>query len=318
MIFPTMNGWWLVALYWMASAVVPSEPRIAPHDAKAFNITARRFSYTVSPAPFRVNVGDVVTLTLTAADDGDGLGHGFRLRTYADKSHALVPGEEPTVITFTAHTAGQFQFFCTRFCGSGHSGMDGIFTVIGPAPLSVSEVAPSTGPTSGGTTVTIRGAAFVAGATVKFGTIPATSVEFINETELRAVTPAGPFDLFSTRTVDVVVTNPDGAAAQKNLSFTWSVPAPSITAVTPPSGTRSGGTLVTIHGGGFSTAVPANVSFGGAAATDVTVVDAVTLTARTPAHATGPVDVVISTSKGSTSSASAYRFLAAKRRVVRR
>ncbi|HEY0372848.1 MAG TPA: IPT/TIG domain-containing protein [Thermoanaerobaculia bacterium] len=87
--------------------------------------------------------------------------------------------------------------------------------------------------------------------------------------------------------------------------------------MTPSSGTRSGGTLVTISGAGFSTAVAVNVTFGGVAATNVTVVDAVTLTARTPAHGTGAADVAITTPKGSTSSAGAYRFLASKQRAMR-
>lgn len=308
-----MNGWWFAALLWLISAIAPVEP----HDAKTFNVTARRFTFVVSPQPFVVNQGDVVTLVLTAGDDGAGSGHGFRLRTYADSSHLLEPGDEPVTIQFTAHTAGEFQYFCTHFCGGGHSSMHGTFTVVGPASLSVAEVEPSTGPTSGGTPITIRGTAFAPAATVQFGTIPAASVEVIDATELRAVTPSGPFDFASTRTVDVVVTNPDGATARKNVSFAWTVPPPSIASVMPSAGTRAGGTLVTIGGGGFSTAVPVNVMFGGVAATSVTVVDAITLTARTPAHATGPTDVTIATSKGSTTSTGAFRFLAPKRRAVR-
>lgn len=310
-----MNGWLFVALLWMSSAMAPA-PQLAPQEVRTFTITARRFTYNVSPLPFSVNQGDLVTLNISANDDGDGIGHGFRLRTYADTSHALIPGS-PITIQFTAHTAGQFQFFCTRFCGSGHSGMDGVFTVIGPQPLAVAGVVPSTGPTSGGTTVTIQGTGFAAGAAVKFGTLPAASVEVVSSTELRAVTPAGPFDFATTRMVDVVVTNPDGATGQKLLSYTWTVPAPSIASVLPASGPRAGGTLVTIRGGGFSTAVPASVTFGGDAATAVTVVDAVTLTARTPAHATGAADVAITTSKGSTTSAGAFRFRASKQRAVR-
>ncbi|HEX6096024.1 MAG TPA: IPT/TIG domain-containing protein [Thermoanaerobaculia bacterium] len=310
-----MNGWLFVALLWVTSALTPA-PSLAPQEVKTFTITARRFTYNVTPLPFTVNQGDLVTLNVVAGDDGVGDGHGFRLRTYADSSHILMPGQPPLVLQFTAHTAGQFQFFCTRFCGNGHSGMDGVFTVIGPAPLSVSELSPSTGPTNGGTTVTIHGAGFAPGATVKFGGLAAASVEIVNATELRAVTPAGPFDFASTKAVDVVVTNPNGATAQK--SFTWTLPPPSIASVSPSTGTKSGGTLVTIHGAGFSTAVPVTVTFGGAAATAVTVVDAVTLTARTPAHATGATDVAITTSKGSATSAGAFRYLAPKRRAVRR
>ncbi|HEV7241877.1 MAG TPA: IPT/TIG domain-containing protein [Thermoanaerobaculia bacterium] len=301
-----MNGWWVVSLMWIAA--------IAPHDSRTFNVTARQFTFEFSPAPI-VNQGDVVTIILTAADDGVGDGHSFRLETYANSSHPVNPGDEPMTIQFTAHTAGEFTYFCSRFCGSGHSGMHGTFTVLAVQPLSVEDVSPSTGPTSGGTTVTIEGTSFASGATVKFGTLPAASVEVISPSEIRAVTPPGPFDFVSTRMVDVIVTNPDGASAKK--SFTWSVPAPSIASLSPPAGTKSGGTLVTIRGGGFSTAVPASVTFGGIAATEVTVVDAVTLRARTPAHTPGRVDVAVTTSKGSTSSAGGYTFSSSRRRAVR-
>jgi hypothetical protein len=257
----------------------------------------------------------VVTIILTAGDNGVGDGHSFRLQTYADGSHPIEPGDPPVVIQFTAHTAGEFTYFCSRFCGGGHGSMHGTFTVLAPQPLAVEGVSPSTGPTSGGTTVTITGMGFVSGSTVKFGTQPATSVELVNSTTLRAVTPPGPFDFSTTRMVDVIVTNPNGDEDER--SFTWTVPAPSITSISPASGAKTGATLVTIRGGGFSTAVPVTLTFGGVAATDVTVVDAVTLTARTPAHAAGKVDVAITTSKGSTTSAAGFRFGSSRRRSVR-
>lgn len=310
-----MNGWLFVVLLWMMPALAPPQ-QLTPQEVKTFTITARRFTYEVTPLPFQVHQGDQVTLNLVAADNGAGGGHGFRLRTYAESSQSLVPGAPPVVIQFTAHTAGEFPFFCTRFCGNGHSSMDGVFTVIAPAPLSVSDVSPATGPTSGGTTVTIHGAGFAPGAAVTFGGVSAASIEVVDEDELRAVTPLGPFDFASTKVVDVIVTNPGGATAQK--TFTWTLPPPSIASVSPGAGTRSGGTLVTIQGAGFSTAVPVNVAFGGVPGTSVTVIDAVTLTARTPAHATGASDVAITTSQGSATSAGAFRFLASKRRVMRR
>ncbi len=306
-----MNPWWIVPLLWLSAALAPIET----HDAKTFTIVAHRFSYDVTPTPFTVNQGDVVTLVISASDNGAGTGHGFRLDTYSNQSLTLMPGDPPKTIQFTAHTAGEFTFFCTHFCGSGHGGMDGTFTVLGVQPLSVSDLEPSSGPTSGGTTVKIEGAGFVSGAGVQFGTLDAASVQFVNANELRVVTPPGPFDFANTRAVNVVVRNPDGTTAQK--TFTWNVPAPSIGSISPVLGSRSGGTLVTIHGGGFSTALPASVSFGGAPATNVTVVDAITLTARTPAHATGAVDVAVTTSKGSATSTGAFRFTTAKRRVAR-
>jgi len=65
----------------------------------------------------------------------------------------------------------------------------------------------------------------------------------------------------------------------------------SVTGVAPQSGATTGGTAVTITGGGFVSG--ATVSFGGAAATSVVVVNATTITAHVPAHATGPVTVTV-------------------------
>jgi RHS repeat-associated protein len=68
-------------------------------------------------------------------------------------------------------------------------------------------------------------------------------------------------------------------------------PAPTVTAISPPSGTTAGGTPVTITGTGFLAG--ATVSLGGTAATGVTVVSSTSITATTPAHAAGAANVVV-------------------------
>ncbi|HKV35091.1 MAG TPA: IPT/TIG domain-containing protein [Pyrinomonadaceae bacterium] len=72
---------------------------------------------------------------------------------------------------------------------------------------------------------------------------------------------------------------------------TNSAPAPTVTAISPTSGSTSGGTSVTITGTGFSSG--ATVSLGGTAATNVTVVSSTSITATTPAHAAGMVNVAV-------------------------
>ena len=67
--------------------------------------------------------------------------------------------------------------------------------------------------------------------------------------------------------------------------------APTVTSVSPNSGPVAGGTSVTITGTNF--AVVASATFGGVAATNVVVVNSTTMTATTPAHAAGAVDVVV-------------------------
>ena len=56
---------------------------------------------------------------------------------------------------------------------------------------SIASVTPTSGVTSGGTTITIRGSAFDASTSVEIGGAPATSVTVVNGTTLTAVTPAG-------------------------------------------------------------------------------------------------------------------------------
>ena len=68
-------------------------------------------------------------------------------------------------------------------------------------------------------------------------------------------------------------------------------PSPTITGVSPSSGTTAGGTAVTITGTDFSSV--AAVTFGDTAATAVTVVGDTNMTATTPAHAAETVDVVV-------------------------
>jgi hypothetical protein len=77
-----------------------------------------------------------------------------------------------------------------------------------------------------------------------------------------------------------------------------SQPEITVESVSPPSGPDSGGTVVSVSGGGFEPG--AMVTFGGAAAAHVAVVDSTAITATTPAllpgtptQLDGRVDVVV-------------------------
>ena len=85
-----------------------------------------------------------------------------------------------------------------------------------PAPPTLSSVSPASGPTTGGTVITLNGANFVSGASVFVGGAPATSVTFLSATQLRATTPTGTAGL---RTVQV--TNPDAQSVTLNNAFTY-------------------------------------------------------------------------------------------------
>ncbi len=81
----------------------------------------------------------------------------------------------------------------------------------------------------------------------------------------------------------------------------------SLTNVSPSSGPVSGGTGVTLTGVGLTGAT--GVTFDGTAATSVNVVNSTTVTAVTPAHAAGVVNVVITTPAGSATDTNGYTYL---------
>jgi hypothetical protein len=101
----------------------------------------------------------------------------------------------------------------------------------------------TTGPTSGRTVVTIAGSAFVKDSRVDFGSVPALKVTFLSPTTLRAVAPAG------SGTVDITVTTPSGSS-QGDTTYAYD-PRPTVTSVTPSSGSVTGGTPITVYGTGF-------------------------------------------------------------------
>ncbi len=103
-------------------------------------------------------------------------------------------------------------------CGSGGSSGN-------PTAVSITSVAPSTGTFLGGTAVVINGANFQYGATVKFGTQPATFVGFNSPMSLSASTPAA-----QPGSVTVTVTNPGGQSGALPNGFTYINPGCTIPA----------------------------------------------------------------------------------------
>jgi uncharacterized repeat protein (TIGR01451 family) len=96
-------------------------------------------------------------------------------------------------------------------------------------------------------------------------------------------------------------------------AVTLTASGPTITtALSPNQGPGSGGTAVTITGSGFVNGGSLGVTFGGVAATAVTVVNATTITCTTPPHASGVVDVVLTNGDGQpTTVANGFTYLAA-------
>ena len=95
-----------------------------------------------------------------------------------------------------------------------------------------------------------------------------------------------------------------GAASGPALSQT-----PTVARVVPAFGPGTGSSIVIVAGTGF--AAGAAVSFGGVAATSVSVVNSTTLTVHPPTHSAASVAVAVTNPGGATGSrANAYKFLA--------
>lgn len=100
--------------------------------------------------------------------------------------------------------------------------------VVHMPPATVTSISPTTGSIGGGTTVTITGTNFRAGATVTLSGYGASSVNVVSSTQLTAVTPA-----HAAGTVSVVVTNTDGQGGTLANSFSYFTPVNNISWVKP-------------------------------------------------------------------------------------
>ncbi|HLN43629.1 MAG TPA: IPT/TIG domain-containing protein [Acidimicrobiales bacterium] len=163
-----------------------------------------------------------------------------------------------------------------------------------PAP-TVTGVSPGTGPSTGGTAVTITGTNFTGATAVDFGPgNPATAVTVVSSTSITATAPTG-----TPSTVDVTVTTGGGTSATNTGDkYTYNPPPPpTVTGVSPASGPSAGGTAVTITGTNFTGATA--VDFGpGNPATSFTVNNAGSITATSPIGAGTAVDVTVTTGGG--------------------
>lgn len=113
--------------------------------------------------------------------------------------------------------AGQFvTATATNAVTNDSSAFSNAVVVPAAPPPTVSAINPHGGPAGGGTSVTITGANFFAGASVTFGGVAASSVTVSSSTQIIAITPS-----HATGTVDVIVTNADSQRAILRSAFTY-------------------------------------------------------------------------------------------------
>ena len=130
---------------------------------------------------------------------------------------------------------------------------------------------PTTGPSTGGTTVLINGKNFTGATRVLFGKTPASAFTVLSDTRIRAVAPPGSGD------VSVAVVTPHGSTPiTDNGQYSYY----SLQSVSPSSAPQIGGSKVTLRGLGLSHI--GVLLFGGRVAQSWTVVSDSEIEAVTP------------------------------------
>ncbi|MDQ0872139.1 uncharacterized protein YegL [Paenibacillus sp. V4I3] len=115
-----------------------------------------------------------------------------------------------------------------------------------PAPL-INSLTPNKGLLPGGELIVINGTGFQQGATVTFGSKTVNLTTFTSAIKVSVTAPSSA----SVGTVDVKITNPDGQSFTFVQGYTYELPVPTITNLTPNHGPLAGGTVVYIDGTNF-------------------------------------------------------------------
>lgn len=158
----------------------------------------------------------------------------------------------------------------------------------------VNEVSPSVGNAAGGTVVTLTGDDFTGADQVSFDGKVGTNMVVDTNNQITVTAPPGPVGT----TVPVYVLH-SGVTGQSFGTYTW-IANPSVSKVSPNSGSVNGGNTVTISGKYFLGTT--SVKFGNTEATSFNVVNANKITAVVPAG-TGKVDVQVTNAIGSSDTA---------------
>jgi hypothetical protein len=251
---------------WIAAAAVTAAAAVAGvlvlgSGPDSSSITAARPSPAPSPTPSSAPV-------MGAAGAGVG---------------TVSAGQQPSLAPATPASV-------TAGAAAGAPGPAMAGSAAGGAELT--SVSPDAGPLHGGTPVRLHGPGLATAQRVLFGDAAGTQLRHDKDGSVQVVTPAVP----SPRQVAVVVVLKDGSRVTRSGGFTYVAP-PSVDSITPASGPAAGGTWVVLSGAAL--ARTGTVSFGSARATRIEPVSDTQVRALSPAHAPGPVEVVVTTPGGS-------------------
>ena len=176
-------------------------------------------------------------------------------------------------------------------------------TYQGAPQAQLSGISPSSGSTSGGTSVTLTGDTYIKYCNgVTFDGVPATNVVVLPDaTSIACTSPA-----HAAATVNVTVSALAGPSTPVTFTYSGTPPAaPTLSSINPSSGTTAGGTACTLTGTNLTGC--SAVSFGGTAATGIVVDSSTQVRCTSPAKSAGTISVTATTG-GGTSNGVNYTF----------
>ena len=203
-----------------------------------------------------------------------------------------------SVTGLSAGTTYYYQVIGSNSLGTTYGSVQSFQTL---SPPTFTSLTPTSGSTAGGTSVTITGTNLSNATSVTIGGTTAT-VTSNTSTQIVVTAPSG-----TAGAKDVVITTAGGTVTGTG-SFTYVIPTPTYTSLTPTSGPIAGGTSVTITGTNLSSAT--SVTIGGSAAT-ITSNTSTQIVVTSPSGTAGAKDVVVTTAGGSATGSGAFTLVSA-------
>ena len=215
---------------------------------------------------------------------------------------SFVVNEDGSIIAVApAQALGTVDITVMTPAGTSPTSSADQFTYSAGAP-TVTAVSPSSGPTGGGTSVTIVGTNLGGTVQVFFGAVAAEQFAAASASSVTAVAPAQ-----DAGTVDITVVSPYGTSAvSASDQFTYNGAAPTVTGIDPTGGPTVGGTLVVILGTNLNGATA--VTFGTTSATDFTITDGASAYATSPDLPAGAYDITVTTPYGTSATSPADQY----------
>jgi hypothetical protein len=251
----------------------------APSSATTVTVNPIPATPTITPGgPTTFCAGGSVTLTSSSASGNQWYLNGN-------------PIGGATAQTFAANASGSYTVKVTT---SGCTSADSAATVVTVNPNPNATITAPASVTTNSTGNVASTANAGVGATYAWSVTGGTLTSGNNTPSITFTAGATP----GTLTINLTVTTGAGCSDTKSANVNRVLPVVTVTSVQPNFGTVTGGTSVTINGTNF--AAGATVTFGGTAATNVVVVSGIKITAKTPAHAAGAVNVTVTNTDTST------------------